>query len=230
MVLRLSGALVARHPNVIPWILYENADPLVLHGLIFRFICDDTQQMILRSFIHSFSTPETENLLLDFLANPQRSQHHAVDHRMHNSITERCFSYILNRPLMHFPGRHRWASKYKCRPWLWRWRKPKGAIANSQNFRWQRKEYIGFNKKLRPFSALVFALKYLAYLLDKATRSEELIALAKMWSYRYPLSFFPYDTKKAGKAVKHYLVRFDGKEQRESEVAVGPPLLLMYRS
>jgi hypothetical protein len=69
MVLRLSGALVARHPNVISWILYENADPLVLHGLIFRFICDDIQQMILRSFIYLFTTPETENLLLDFLAN-----------------------------------------------------------------------------------------------------------------------------------------------------------------
>jgi hypothetical protein len=75
--------------------------------------------------------------------------------------------------------------------------------------------------------ALVLALKYLPYILDKTTRSGELIALAKIWSYRYPLlvSLFPDDTKKAGKAVVRYLSRFDGKEQYESEVEVGPPIL-----
>jgi hypothetical protein len=110
---------------------------------------------------------------------------------------------------------------------LWRWRKPKGAIANSlSEFRWREKEYIECDKKLEPFWALVLALKYLPYLLNKATRSEELIALAKMWSYRYPLlvSLFPHDTKKAGKAVKHYLSCFDGKKQCKS-IEVGPPPL-----
>jgi hypothetical protein len=150
-----------------------------------------------------------------------------VDHRTHNSVTECCFSYILNGRLTHFPGIHHWASKSKRRPWLWRWRKPKGVITDIQKFRWRQKEHVGYNKKLEPFWALVLALKYLPYLLDKATRSGELIALAKMWSYRYPLlvSLFPRDTKKAGKAVERYLSRFDGKEQCESEVAVGPPLL-----
>jgi hypothetical protein len=57
MVLHLSGALfAARHPNVIDWILYETADPLVVHGLIFHFICDNIQQKTLRSFIYSFIT------------------------------------------------------------------------------------------------------------------------------------------------------------------------------
>ena len=60
-----------------------------------------------------------------------------------------------------------------------------------------------------------------------AIRSEEFIGLAKMWSYQYPLlvSVFPYITKKAERAVERYLSCFDGEEQCESEVAVGPPLL-----
>ena len=159
-------------------------------------------------------------MLFDFLSNPQRSQHHAVDHRTHNSITERCFSYILNCRLTHFPGIHHCASKSKHRPWLSRWRRPKGVITNSQNFKWRQKERIGCNK-LRPFWAVVLALKYLPYLLNKATRSEELIALARMWSYWYPLpvSLFLHDTKKARKAVAHYLARFEGREQ-----VGGPPL------
>jgi hypothetical protein len=76
-------------------------------------------------------------------------------------------------------------------------------------------EHTGRNKRLQ---ALGLALKYLPYLLNKATRSGELIALAKIWSYRYPflVSRFPHDTKKAGNAVKHYLARFDGKERCES--------------
>jgi hypothetical protein len=214
MVLYLSGALVIHHPNIINWVLHETADALVVHGLIFPFTCDNSQQTALRSFILSFIAPDAKPLL-DFLLNLQRSQHHAVDVRMHNSVTERCFSYILNRRLIHLPGIHHWASKSKRRPWLWRWRKPKRAIANClSEFRWRQKEHIGCNKKLRPFWAVALALKYLPYLLNKATRSGELIALAKIWSHRDPLpvSLFPYDTKKAGKAVKHYLARFDGKE------------------
>jgi hypothetical protein len=222
-VIHLSGALVVHYP-----ILYGTVEAiLVLHGLIFCFICDDLQQGTLRSYMHSFIHPHVAvNLLFDFLSNSQRSQHHAVDNTMHNSITERCFSYILNHRLPHFPGLHDRARKSKHRPWLWRWRKPKGAITDSQ-FRWQQKEHIGCNKKLEPFWALVLALKYLPYLLNKATRSGELVALAKMWPYRYPplVSLFPHDTKKAGKAVKQYLSRFDGKEQCESEIAVGCPLL-----
>ena len=123
---------------------------------------------------------------------------------MHNSIAERCFSYIINHPLAHFPGIHDWASKSKRRPWLWRWRKPKGAITNIlSEIRWRQKKHIRFNTKLRPFWALVIALKYLPYLFNKATRSEELIALMDMWPYRYPLlvSLIPHDTKKAGKQL-----------------------------
>jgi len=214
MVLRLSGAPVVHHLNVINWILSGIADALVVHGLIFRFICDDNQQTILRSFMGWVIMPRRATLLSDFFSNPQRSQHHAVDDRMHNSITECCFSYILNRRLTYFPGIHRWASKSKSRPWIWRWRKPKGIITNSQIFGFRQKQYIGCNKQLEPFWALVLALKYLPYLLNKATGSGDLIALAKMWLYRYPLPvlFFPRDTKKAGKAVEHYLARFDGKE------------------
>jgi hypothetical protein len=226
MVLHLSGALDA-HFNIIQWILAGTPDALVVHGLIFSFICDDIQQDTLRLFIALFVIDDFgAALLYDFMLNPQRSLHHGVNHRTHNSITERCFSYILNRRLTHFPGIHHWASKSKRRPWLWGWRKPKGAIANSE-FRWQQEEYIGCHKKLQPFWALVLALKYLPYLLDEASRSEELIALAKMWPYRYPppVSFFPRDIKKAENAVKHYLARFDGKEQCGSEVAVGPALL-----
>ena len=222
MVLRLSGALAIRHPHVIQWIL-TGTNALVVHGLIFRFICDDIQQKTLRSFIGSLIVLEADTLL-DFLSNPQRSQHHAVDHRTHNSITECCFSYILNRRLTHFPGIHHWASKSKRRPWLWKWRKPKGVIANTlREFRWRQKEYIRCNKKLEPFWALVLAVKYLPYLLNKATRSEELTALAKMWSYRYPglMSLFSCDTKKAGVEVERYLSRFGGKEQVGS-----PPLCI----
>ena len=94
----------------------------------------------------------------------------------------------------------------------------------NNQFRWQQREDVACNKKLIPFWALL-TLKYLPYLLNKATRSEELIILAKMWSYRsFPPSLFRHDAKKVGKAVRHYLARFDGKEQRES-IAVGPPLL-----
>jgi len=227
MVLHLSGALVICHPNIMDWVLHESADALVVHGLIFLFIFNGIQQMALRSFILSFNAPEAKPLL-DFLSNPQRSLHHAVDVRMHNCVTERCFSYILNCRLTYLPGIRHWASKYKRSPWLWRWRKPKRAITNClSEFRWRQKEHIGCNKRLQPFWAVALALKYLPYLLNNATRSGELIALAKIWSYRDPLpvSLFPYDTKKAGKAVEHYLALFDGKEQCESEVAVGPPLL-----
>ena len=201
---------------------------LVLPHLIFCFICDDIQQQILDSFAyHSLGRHQTDAPLFGFLSNPQRSQHHAVNNKMHSSVTERCFSYILNHRPTHFPGIHRWARKSTRKPWLWRWRKPKGVITNvNSRFRWQQSEYVGCNKKLEPFWALVTALKYLPYLLNKAARSEELIGLAKMWSYRPSLlaSLFPHDTRNAGKAVRHYLSRFDGKEQCES-AAVGPPLL-----
>ena len=189
---------------------------LALHSLIFSFICDYFQRRFLCSFLFHSVERESTTLLFDFLSNPQRSQHHALDNKMHSSVTERCFSYILNRRPAHFPGIRRWARKSTSRPWLWRWRKPKGVITNvSSHFRWQQGEYIGCNKTLEPFWALVAALKYLPYLLYKATRSEELIGLAKMWSYRRSLlvSLFPQDTEKAGKAVEHYLVRFDRKRK-----------------
>ena len=212
MVLSLAHALFVQHPNVIQWILHDTADALVVHGLIFRFNCDDIQQPTLYSFIVSFIF-ENNTLLLNFFSNPQRSQHHAVDCRTHNSVTTRCFSYIFNRRLTHFPEIRHWASKSKRRPWLWGWRKPKGVITNRQKVMWRRNEHVGCSKKLQPFWALVLALKYLPYLLNEATRSEELIALAKMWSYWYslPVSFFPRDTKRAGKAVKRYLALFGWK-------------------
>jgi hypothetical protein len=46
-------------------------------------------------------------------------------------------------------------------------------------------QHVGYNKKLEPFRALLLALKYRPFL-DVATKSEELIALANMWLYRYP--------------------------------------------
>ena len=73
-------------------------------------------------------------------------------------------------------------------------------------------QYIGRNKKLEPFWALSLALQYLPYLLNKATKSVELIALAKKWSNCYCQPLFPRGTKKAVKAVEHYLARFDGGE------------------
>jgi hypothetical protein len=237
MVLHLSGALVVHH------LLFDTLsllfrtvchEALALHGLIFRFFFDDTQRRILQSLILSLTKHEEETWLFDFFSNPQRSHHHAVDYRTHNSVTECCFSYILNGRVTHFPGIHDWASKSKLRPWLWRLRKPTGVITDIQRLRWRQREPIGYssffrprNKKLEPFWALVLALKYLPYLLDKATSSGELIALANIWSYRYPLLvwLFPHDTKKAGRAVERYLSCFDGEEQCESEVAVGPPPL-----
>jgi len=153
-------------------------------------------------------------VLFDFLSDPQRSQHHAVDNKMHNSVTERCFSYILNHRPAHFPGVHRWARRSTHRPWLWNRRKLKALITNVNiQFKWRQREHIGCAKKLEPFWAVVLALKYLPYLLNKATRSEELIALSTMWLDRSFLpSPFPHDAKKAGKAVRRYLSRFDGKE------------------
>ena len=200
---------------------------LVLHGIIFSFICDDIQRRPLHSFIYeSLSMTVASRVLFDFLSDPQRSQHHAVDNKMHNSVTERCFSYILNHRPALFPGIHHWAHNSTRRPWLWRWRKPKGVITNvNSQFRWQRNEYVGRNKKFQPFWAVILALKYLPYLLNKATRSEQLIAVAKTWLDRpFLLSLFPHDAKKAGKAVRDYLSRLDGKEPRES-VTVGSALL-----
>jgi len=70
MVLHLSGALTFFRPNVIRWIANEATAGLVVHGLIFHFICDDVQQKTLRSLIFSFIAPEAKPLLLDFLRNP----------------------------------------------------------------------------------------------------------------------------------------------------------------
>jgi len=230
-VLYLNDAFVVYHRKL--FFIFEVENPiLVLHSLIFSFICDDIQRRNLREIIlKPLFEREFGTLLFDFLSNPQRSRHHAVDNKMHNSVTERCFSYILNHRPAHFPGIHRWARKCTRRPWLWRWRKPQGVITNvnvNSQIGWRQAKYIGCSKKLEPFWALVLALKYLPYLLNKATRSEELIALAKMWSYRLSLlaSILPYDTKKAGKAVKHYLSRFDARRQYEG-IAVGPLLCIV---
>jgi len=226
-ILYLNDALVVHHFKVTNSTSTDVITTiLVLHGLIFSFICDDFQHRILRSFVFHSLQPEASTLLFDFLSNPKRPRHHAVDNKMHNSITERCFSYILNRRLAHFPGIHHWARQSTRRPSLWRARKPKGVITNvGSQFRWQQD---GCNKKLQHFWALHAALKYLPCLLNKATGSEELLELAKMWSYRPSLlaSLFPQDVKKAGKAVKHYLVRFDRKRKFES-IAVGlPPICI----
>jgi len=227
-VLHLSDNLaIHHHPRVICGGPRATQAVLVLQGLIFSFICDDVQRTILRSFmIRSLFHRDVRILLFDFLSNSQRSQHHAVDNKMRSSVTERCFSYILNHRPAHFPGVRCWARRSIQRPWLWRWRKPKGVITNfNSQFRWQQDEYMGCTKRLQLFWAVVLALKYLPCLLDKATRSEELIALSKMWLYRpFFLSLFPHDAKKVGKAVKHYLSRFGKKEECES-VVVGPPLL-----
>jgi len=229
-VLHLCNALVVHRPNIMYW---PGTEPqlsiLVLHGIIFSFICDDIQWMPILSFTHkSFSGIQSvaPMLLFDFLSDPQRSRHHAVDKKMHNSVTERCFSYIFNHRPTHFPGVRRWARKSTRRPWLWRWQKPKGVITNvNSQFRWQRDEYLGCTKKLQRFWAVVLALKYLPFLLHQATRSEELIALAKMWLDRpFLLSLFPHDAKMAGKAVRRYLFRIDGNELFES-ITVGLLLL-----
>ena len=202
---------------------------LLLHEFIFSFTCDDIQRSTQTSFMfYSAIHPESRcgTLLFDFLTDPQRSQHHTVDKKMQSSITEHCFSYILNHRIVRFPGIRRWANKSTHRPWLCRRRKSKGVLSNINNqFRWQQREDVACNKKLIPFWALLLALKYLPYLLNKATRSEELITLAKMWSYRsFPPSLLSHDAKKVGKAVRHYLARFDRKRKCES-VAVGPSLL-----
>jgi hypothetical protein len=78
--------------------------------------------------------------------------------------------------------------------------------------RWKFEEYLRRNKKHAASQALLLALQYLPCLLDKAALSVELIALAKMWSYRYPLLLFPQETMRAEKAVKYYLSRYDGEE------------------
>lgn len=230
MVLYFSDALlVCPNPSLIDWILESTWDPVAVLGLIFHFIYDHKQRRALSSLLFSLlvnSNPAKSPF--NFFSNPRRSHHHAVDHQTHNSVTERCFSYILNRRPIHFPGIHHCASKYNRRSRLWRWQKPKGVITNIKIFRRRlQKHAIGLNKKLDPFWALILALRYLPCLLDKATRSEKLIALAKAWRYRYPLpaSLFRRDTKEAGKAIKHYLSRFDRKRQCESAVAVGPPPL-----
>ena len=229
MVLDLSGAPVCYTPDHPTFPLPEIVDTLVLHGLIFRFIYDTNQKTILDSLFYSLDDRGDVTFLLDFLSNPQRSHHHAMDDRTHNSVTECCFSYILNGRVTHFPGIHHWASESKHRPWLWRWRKSKSVMTNIQKLRWRQYERLRYRKKLDLFWALILALNYLPYLLDKATRSGELIALAETWSYRYPqlVSLFPHGAKKAGKAVERYLSRFDGKESEQcvSEVAVGPLLL-----
>ena len=235
MVLYFSDALfVCLNPNLmLHWILESTGDPVAVLGLIFHFIYDHKQRRALYSLLFSLllhGNPAESQF--NFFSNPRRSHHHAVDHQTHNSVTERCFSYILNRRPRHFPGIHHCASKSNRRSRLWRWQKPKGVITNIKNFRRRlEKHAIGRNKKLDPFWALILALKYLPCLLDKATRSEKLIALAKAWPYRYPLlpaSLFRRDTKKARKAIKHYLSRFDRKRQCESAVAVGPPPLCIW--
>jgi len=202
---------------------------LPLHEFIFCFSCNDIQRQKLSSFLFLSAyhgTMRTGSLMFDFLLNAQRSQYHTVDDKMHSSTTECCLSYILNHRLAYFPGTHCWASKSTRRPWLWRCRKPKGVLSNvNSQLRWRQSEAIGCSKKLVPFWGLVLALKYLPYLLNIASRSEELIALAKMWSYRpFLLSLFPHDAKKAGKAVRQYLARF-GRKQECERVAVGPSLL-----
>jgi len=228
MVLQWSGALMVHQSHEIFTLLFGTVyrEARALHGLIFRFICDDNQYTILHSLILLFNEPKDETLLFDFFSNPQRSHHHTVDYRTHNTVTECCFSYILNARLPRLPGIHHWASKSKRSPWLWRRRKPKGVITDIHWLTWlqpRKSEDLG-SKKLEPFRAFVLALKYLPFLLDGATRSEELIALANMWSYRYPplVSLFPYISKVAGRAVECYLFRFDRKEG--VEVAVSPPL------
>jgi hypothetical protein len=88
MVLHLSGAPVGYNPDHPTWTLPGIAGPLVLRGLIFRFIYDTNQKKILNSLMISLDEPVDATLLFDFFSNPQRSRHHAVDHQTHNSVTE----------------------------------------------------------------------------------------------------------------------------------------------
>ena len=70
MVLCSSGA-VAHDFNVKQWILSGAADALVVHGLIFHFICNDVQQTILRWFMEgAIMPPHGSPLLSDFFSNP----------------------------------------------------------------------------------------------------------------------------------------------------------------
>ena len=85
-----------------------------LDEIIFCFSCSDIQRETLFSFTYRLlfdSRSEPGTPLFDFFSNPQRSQRHRVDHKMHCSITERCFSYVLNHRLAYFPGIHCWAKK-----------------------------------------------------------------------------------------------------------------------
>jgi len=110
------------------------------------------------------------------------------------------------------------------RPWLWRWQKLKDVLSNvNSQSRWWQREHALCNKNFVPFWVLLLALRYLPDLLNSTAGSEELIALAKMWSNQPFLpSLFPHDPKKAGKAVRHYLACFDRKRKYES-IVVCPP-------
>ena len=218
MVLYFSQAFHSySHPSLMRWILHLTGEPVAVLGLIFHFNYDHKKRWALHSLLFSLFSYEKNWPPFDFFSNPQRSHHHAVDHQTHNSVTERCFLYILKRRPIHFTGIHHCASKSKRRSRLWGWQKPKGVITNIQNFRRRVENHaIGRNKELDPFWALVLALRYLPCLLDKATRSEKLIALAKAWPHRYPLplvSIFRHNIKEVGEAVEHYLSRFDRKRQ-----------------
>jgi hypothetical protein len=213
VVLHLSGVSLPSISNGLELILQ-------LHGTIFNFTWDDNQWRTLLLFGNQLArtrTPENRPGT-DFFLNPQRSGHHTVDNRMDNSVTERCFLFILNDGgLANFPGIHLWAIKSKNRPWLWKTRKAKKALVNHQ-FKLQKfslkflQQNMRQNNKILPFWTLSLALQYLPYLLNKTTKSGKLISMAKFWSYKHILSLFPQDTDKAAEAVECYLARFDRRE------------------
>ena len=63
VVLRLSGALVVHHPNIVKSMLYGTADALVVHGCIFSFACDNIQPITLDEFVYWFITAEQLNTI-----------------------------------------------------------------------------------------------------------------------------------------------------------------------
>jgi len=201
----LSDALGA-HDLLVMDIIANAEDAMQIYGLIFGVTCDRVQRRTLYwffAYLRSSGKNKSETLWFDFLSNPQCSRFHTADNRIHNSVTEQCFSYILNCRQSHSLGLHHWARKSKNR--LWRQRN----VTTNNQLKQFAKEHPKCNK---PFWALFLALHYLPCLLNKATKSVELIALAKMWAYQYPLSLFPQKSKTAGKAVEHYLTCFDRKE------------------
>jgi len=221
-VIKPYNALDRLHLDLPGWIWASSDIMWSLHATIFNFPFDPSPPTSLPSTDIIFTVPSYPVSLFEdrFFEDSSRSKHHSATNRQCISVAQRCLLFLIQQTFPLPSGFYRPMMGTNNIPWLKRVRMKISARGFYQLDKQLRRRLAAQGQKtmeqnadetrLKKLLGLLFALFYLPPLLETATITPDLVALAKLWRSRPYFHFlYPREAKLAEKAVVRYLRRYE---------------------